>query len=131
MNKIVYNSIRDLNGLISNTYILAIVIAVVFVGISIAVSSMIAFEGGRNPRDPKKRRVWFIILGIIGTILFFSWNYFIVLEKIKPVASFQNQFLKHAGIATGVTLVVYVLVGFILSKLMRRKKYGTIFSSAK
>ncbi len=131
MNKIVYNSIRDLNGLISNTYILAIIVAVVFVGISIAVSGMIAFEGGRNPRDPKKRRIWFIILGIIGTILFFCWNYFIVLEKIKPVASFQNQFLKHAGIATGVTLVVYVLLGFVLSKLMRRKKYGTIFSSAK
>ena len=38
----------QVDGLISNTYILAIVAALVFVGIAILISSMIAYQGGKN-----------------------------------------------------------------------------------
>ncbi len=127
MNQVIYKNIRDIEGLVANTYILAIAIAIVFVGISMLVAQMIAFQGGTNPRDPVIRRIWFFILAVVAAIAFFAWNYFVVLDKIRPVPVLQNKFLIHAGIATGVCLLGYLLIGFILSKLMKKGKYGTIF----
>jgi len=131
MNEIVYRNVRELEGLITNTYILAVVCAIVFVAVSMLFAQLIAYEGGKTPRDPARRRVWFWVLAVIDMCLFFAWNYFFVLEKIMPVPALQNKFLIHTAIATGVTLVVYFLLGFGLSKLMKKGKFGTIFPSKK
>lgn len=129
MNDIVYRNVREVEGLISNTYILAVIAAIVFIAFSLLAAQLIAYQGGKNPRDPVKRRVWFWILAVLNVILFFAWNYFFVLNKIKPVPALQDKFLINSAIATGVTLVVYFLVGFLLSKLIKKGKYGTIFPS--
>lgn len=117
----------NIDGLITNTYVLAAITAIVFIGISLIVASAIAYEGGKNPRDPKKRRVWFFVLGIIAVIAFFLWNFLFVSGKVL-LPALQDKFFMHNAIATGVTLVVYLLIGFLLSKMMKRSKYGTIFS---
>lgn len=124
-----YKNINQLEGLISNTYILAVVAAIVFVGIAILIGSMIAYQGGKNPTDAKKRRVWFWLTGIIATAAFFCYNYFYVSGTIVPTQMLQDKFFTHAAIATGVTLAVYVLAGFVMSKLLKRQKFGTVFPS--
>lgn len=131
MNDIVYKNIADLKGLITNTYLLAVISALVFIGIAILISQIIAYEGSKNARDSVKRRVWFFVIAAIDIILFFGYNYFLVKNKIKPVPALQDQFLMHSAIATGVTLLVYFGLGFLLSKLMKRGKFGTIFPSKK
>lgn len=121
-------TLRTLGGLITNTYILAIIIAIVFVGISILIANMIAYEGGKNPRDSVKRRTLFFILGVIAAIAFFSWNYLYISSKIKGVPA-QSKFMIHNGVSTGIVLVAFILIGLLLSKLLKKGKYGTIFPS--
>jgi len=129
MNNIVYKNITDVEGLITSTYMLAVVFAIVFVAIAILISQMIAYEGSKNARDSVKRRIWFFVLAVVNFVTFFSYNYFIVESKIKPVPVLQNDFFKHSAIAAGVTILSYLAIGFILSKLMKRGKFGTIFPS--
>jgi len=129
MNDIVYKNIAEVKGLITNTYILAIVAAIVFIGIAILIAQMIAYEGSKNARDSVKRRVWFFVIAAVDLVVFFSYNFFIVKGKIKPVPALQDNFLMHCAIATGVTLVVYLVLGFLLSKLMKKGKFGTVFPS--
>ena len=124
-----YKNINQLDGLISNTYILAVVAAIVFVGIAILIGSMIAYQGGKNPTDAKKRRVWFWLTGIVATAAFFCYNYFYVSGTIVPTQMLQDKFFTHTAIATGVALVVYVIAGFVMSKLLKRQKFGTVFPS--
>jgi sulfoxide reductase heme-binding subunit YedZ len=129
MNDIVYKNLVEVKGLITNTYILAVITAIVFLGIAILISQMIAYEGSKNARDAVKRRVWFFIIATLDVVLFFMYNYFLIKNKIQPTPVLQDKFLIHSAIATGVTLLVFILLGFILSKLMKRGKFGTIFPS--
>ncbi len=119
-------TLKTLDGLISNTYILAIVIALLFIVFSLIVANMIAYEGGTRPSDPRRRRIWFFVLGIIGTIAFFLWNLTYVSSLIKGTPA-QDKFLIQNAIATGVCLLVYIGAGFLISKLNKKGKYGTIF----
>jgi len=121
-------TLKTVGGLITNTYILGIITAIVFIVISLLVANMIAYEGGKAPQDPRKRRIWFYILAVFGAVVFFFWNYFYVSQKIKGAPA-QNEFLQNVAIATGLVLVVYFIIGFATSKLMRKGKYGTIFPS--
>jgi len=120
-------TLKTVGGLITNTYVLAVIVAIIFFFISLFVSRAIAYEGGKNPRDPFKRRVWFFILAAIAIIAFFLWNFLYVSNLIKIPAA-KSDFMLHYSIATGVLLVAYLLIGFIASKILKKKKYGTIFS---
>ncbi len=119
-------TLRTIDGLISNTYVFAIVIAVIFVAISILISNIIAYEGGKNPRDAIKRRIWFFVIAAVNTIVFFIWNYFFIATKIKGAPA-VSKFMTHTFICTGITLLAFIVMGFVLSKLMKKGKYGTIF----
>ncbi len=115
MNKI--TNLPQLEGEITNTYLFAIL-----------ASSMIAFEGGKNPQDAKKRRIWFIVIGILATVGFFCYNFFVVSGKIVPVPMLQDKFMMCCAISTVVVLLVYFALGFALSKILKKSKFGTIFS---
>lgn len=119
-------TLKTLSGLTANTYILAIVVALAFVGISILVSNAIAYQGGKSPKDAKKRRVWFWVLSPIASAVFFLWNYMYVLELVKGTPA-KNKFMAHNASATVAVLLLYILVGFVMSKLMTKRKYGTLF----
>ncbi len=129
MNRTNYNTIAEVEALITNTYLLAAVTAIVFIVISIIAAQLIAYEGSKNAKDSVKRRAWFFILAAIELVAFFSYNYFYVEGLIKPVPALQAPFFKHSAYATIVCVVAYLILGFILSKIMKHKKYGTIFPS--
>jgi len=127
MNGIIYKNLRDVEGLITNTYILAVITAVVFVLLAMLVAQLIAYQGGKKPRDPARRRTWFWILAFVNMTIFFSWNYFYVQNQIKPVKALVNDFLMNSAIATGVSLIVYIILGFLLSRALKNRKFGTVF----
>ncbi len=119
-------TLRNLSGLITNTYILSMVFAVAFIGVAYLVANMIAFEGGKNPTDAKTRKVWFYILGVTATIFFFLWNYFYVADLIKG-AKGKSDFLIHNALATTLCFAIYLILGFVVAKVFKHSKFGTIF----
>jgi methionine sulfoxide reductase heme-binding subunit len=123
-------TIRQLDALISETYTLAIILVVLFLGIAIALSNRIAYEGGKNPSDPAKRRTWFFILGVAAPVLFFLFNYLYVKQTIENPA-LQTKFVSTNVMGTVLVLALYFLIGFLLSKILKNSKFATIFPTKK
>ncbi len=123
-------TVRQLEALISETYIIAIIVLLLFLGTAILAANSIAYEGGRNPKDPAKRRTWFIVLGLVAPTLFFLFNYLYVKTTIENVA-LQAKFSNTNVIATIVIFLLYFVIGFLLSKILKNSKFGTIFPTKK
>lgn len=126
-----------------NMFVTAVVCALGFLLLAILISTMIKNEPGSNPKDPKKRRAWFWILGVAAVILVFVLLFFVIpvsvervtsgdLGKFNPnqIRTYEKQMAHYtmmAWIATGSCLVVYVILGIILSKIFKAKKIGDWF----
>lgn len=124
-----------------NMFVVAIVCALGFLLLAMLVANLIMFEPGSNPKDPQKRKLWFWILGILATILAFVLLFFVIPVPVEAVdwdqivdvsakRRYENlmaHYTMMAGVATGVCFVVYVLLGFILSKIFKTKKIGNWF----
>ena len=121
-------SLREVPALITSTYILAAVSLVVFLLLAIGISSMIAYEGGTNPKDPGKRKMWFWIFAILAPISFYLYNFLMVIPSVRRGPA-MDSFAIHPSIATVIVLVSYILLGFILAKTMKRGKLGNWFPS--
>lgn len=117
--------------------------ALVFLLLAMLVANMIKFEPGSNPRDPQKRKLWFWVLGVLATVLAFVLLYFVFspettpnvvnnMPKVTPAqkAAFKkayDHYMLMSGVFTGITFVLYVLLGFVLSKIFKNKKIGNWF----
>ena len=121
-------SLRDIPELITNTYVFAIIFVAVFLLLAIIISNIIAIEGGSNPKDPGKRKMWFWIFAILGPISVYLYNFIMVIPNIRPGPA-EAAFGSTNLIATLIVLVSYILIGFILSKTMKRGKIGNWFPS--
>lgn len=124
MNSIIYKSVTDLANLQNTTYLLALIAALIALGIAFFIANFIAFEGGLNPRDHVKRTWAYWLVGIITTAGFFAYNYFFV--SLKVSMAFKPDFEKTILIATLACFAVYVLLGLVLSQLLKKSKFGTI-----
>lgn len=118
---------KQLDALDIQTYIFAAIASLLFLLIAAAIASMIKFEGGSKPSDPGKRRLWFWVLGILSFATFFLYNMFAVAPTIAP--NLQSKFMTTNIISSVITLIVYIVLGFTLSKIMRTKKIGNWFPS--
>jgi hypothetical protein len=123
-------NLRELEALQSETYVLALSCVVLFLGAALLAAQSVAYEGGKNPQDPAKRRTLFVGLGLVAFIIFFAYNYFYVKETIVNVA-LQAKFTDTNTIASIAVLVGYYVLGFVLSKVFSNSKFGTIFPSKK
>lgn len=109
-----------------SAYIISVVIALVFLLIAAIISNLIKFEGGSNPKDPGKRRLWFWILGIFCPIVIFLYGFLIVRHDIA-VPSMRDKYTTAISIGSGVAFLLYVLLGFLLSKIFKNGKLGNWF----
>lgn len=120
-------NLRDIDGLITNTYMFAVITAIVMIGIAILVASMIQFQSGANPKDRMKRKIWFWILAVLTPVIFFVYNSFLVLPNIKAGPA-MNKFSLHSGLSPVIAFVLFVVFGILVSKLFKRKKVGNWFN---
>ncbi len=118
--------------------------ALVFLLLAALIANMIKFDPGSNPKDPQKRKIWFWVLGIVATLLTFVLLYFVfnpgktpteinAMQRIPPAQkqTYKAEFERYqlmSGISTGITFVLYVVLGFIVSKIFKNKKVGNWFS---
>ncbi|MDB2463677.1 hypothetical protein N9W69_02540 [Flavobacteriaceae bacterium] len=123
-------SLKEIPGLITNSYIFAAVCAVVFILLAMLIANMIKFEGGTNPSDPKKRRVWFWIMAIVTPVVFYLYNLFLVIPNIKKGPAMEK-FALHGALSALAACFVYIILGFIMAKVFKRGKIGNWFPAKK
>jgi hypothetical protein len=125
MKKEIYDSIKQVDALIGETYVYAVCVAIVALAIAYLIARIIKWKGGKYDSSPLKRRIWFIIIGLVGTIYFFLYNMMVVSPKITKeplLAKFRTSNL----IATLCILAIYIILGIITMLIFRRSKWGSI-----
>lgn len=122
--------LNELEPLINQTFMYAIIAAVIALALAFLVANLIKFEGGRNSRDHIKRRIWYIILGIVFIFAFYLYNALYVSDYIAK-ASLQAKFSTANLLSTLVLLGIYVVVGLLTMMLIRSSKWGSILGKSK
>ena len=107
-----------------STYIMSIVFAAIMLGLAAGISSAIQYEGGANPKDPGKRKMWFWIFALLNPVVFYSISAFVLLPSNRRA---QEEWMSALPAALGVGFVVYLAVGFALSKMFKNGKLGNWF----
>jgi sulfoxide reductase heme-binding subunit YedZ len=105
-------------------YVITIVCALVSLLIAAIISNLIAYEGGANPKDPGKRRMWFWIWSVLNPIFGF-----LIGVLMKPVKNQMEvgKYMSALFIGIGIGFVVYIILGFVLSKMFKNGKLGNWF----
>jgi Mn2+/Fe2+ NRAMP family transporter len=110
-----------------NPYIISVIFAAVFILISALTAIAIKFEGGVNPSDPRKRKIWFWIIAIVNPVIFYFVSAFVLAPDADKSPVDHDEFMDALPIAAAVGLVVYLVIGFVLSKLFKNGKIGNWF----
>jgi sulfoxide reductase heme-binding subunit YedZ len=107
-------------------YVFSVVFAGVFLLIAALISNAIKYEGGANPKDPAKRKMWFWIIGLLATLTNFLFGFF---NSYYPENNnyIKSQLITAIGISTAVCFILYVILGFVLSKVFKNGKLGNWF----
>lgn len=90
------------------------------------VSLSIKYEPGTNPRDPQKRRAVFWVFFVACLVLAFLMPYVFVYGGIK-VPTQKDTYLLHTTISAGVMALLYVFVGWIISRASGHGKLSNWF----
>tara|TARA_B110001469_G_C9641159_1_gene322537 strand:+ start:1619 stop:1954 length:336 start_codon:yes stop_codon:yes gene_type:complete len=109
------------------TYIITSVCALLMLLIAALISNSIKFEGGSKPKDPKKRRVWFWVFAILNPTIAFVLLYLVFKPDAMLDIMAHDDYMAAFPIALGVGFVVYILFGFIISKMFKHGKLGHWF----
>lgn len=109
----------------TSAYIVTIITALAFLLITTFVAIAIPYEAGSRPRDPRKRRAWFWILAILNPLAAFLLGYLV----FKPDANVLvvSRYMTALSIGTGIGFIVYIILGFILSRMFQKSKLGNWF----
>lgn len=106
-------------------YTVSVIITLVILFIAAIIANLIKFEGGSKPKDPKIRKLWFWILCLVNPILIFLLGFFVFMPdgNIRVVKNYTAAL----SIGTVAGFFLYILLGFILSRLFTNGKLGHWF----
>ena len=105
----------ELSQAITSTYLINIVIAIVFVLIMVLAVNLIKYQTGKKDNSGSKRRVCFFIIMVVVLIACLVFNYF----RQISVAAFATKYTMHMVAAAIVSAVIYFGIGFMLVKMAR------------
>lgn len=106
-----------------SAYTVGVIVALVLILISCIISKSISFNPDLS--DVTKRKVWFWILAILCPIITFGITYFIY-KDIKAHNA-QDAYMTAMCISAGVSILLYILIGFVASKIDKNGKLGNWF----
>ena len=109
------------------TYIISLIVAAAMILLAALISNAIKFEGGANPKDPGKRKMWFWVMAIINPLVYFVIASFVLAPKADDDQMVYDDYMAIVPIATAVGFVVYIIIGFVLSKMFKNGKLGHWF----
>ncbi len=119
----------QLDQLMNSTMIYAVIVGLVAVVISLAVANMFPWEGG-NDKSYVKRRIAFVIIGLVAVLGFWLYNDLVVVGNIKN-AGFQNMFKACNVKCIFINLGVFIIASGILMFTFRHSKFGSILGKEK
>lgn len=109
------------------SYIISLIVAAAIILLAALISNAVKFEGGANPKDPGKRKMWFWIMAIINPIVYFLLGSFVLAPIKANDEILYNEYMTNVAIATALGFVVYIIIGFVLSKMFKHGKLGNWF----
>ena len=127
MNKI--TTISQLEALQSNTMVYAGIVCLTAVLVAFIISLMIPYKGGVD-KYYVKRRIAYIIVGIVASVAFFLFNELYVMNFIMN-AGFQTEFATTNLQCLGITIGGYIIVGLVIMIAFRHSKFGSILGKVK
>lgn len=127
MNRI--TALPQLKALQDNTMIYAVVVFLVAILIAFLISLMIPYKGGKD-NSYIKRRVAFIIVGIVACLAFYLYNDIYVKGFIMN-AGFKSMFVKTNLQCLAITIGGYIVTGLVLMFAFRHSKFGSILGKGK
>ena len=105
-------------------YTWAFIVLVVFFLLAMLISFSITIKPDQSDRTPRK--VWFWVLCVLTPVVAFILN--LILSSGEAMQSAKDSYLVQSAIASAVVLVLYILVGFAISKSNPRSKIGSWFN---
>jgi hypothetical protein len=123
-------TLKQIQALIGDTYMYAIIIGIVAVVLAFIIAILIKYQGGKNPTDHITRRIWYIVVGLVAPIAFFLYNALYVSSYITK-APLQAKFSTANLLATLAEVGVYVVVGILTMLILRSTKWGSILGKSK
>ncbi len=122
-------TLKEVQALIGETYMYAVVIALIALALAFIIAYLINW-GGKNDTSHIKRRIWYIILGVLAAIAFFLYNSLYVSSYIAK-APLQAKFTTANILATLAVLGIYAVIGILTMLIMRSSKWGSILGKSK
>lgn len=123
-------NVNQLNQLMSSTMIYAVVVSLIALAIAWVITSyMIPWEGG-NDRSYIKRRIVYIVVGLLAVLGFWLYNDLEVMGYIKN-SGLKNMFAACNLKCVGINLGIYLVAGVALMFTFRRSKFGSILGKEK
>jgi len=119
---------QNVSSVVSETYMWSSVFILLAILISVVFSSAIKWEGGENPSDGKKRKIVFFVTSLISPVLFFLFGS-LVITSIKGMSNVvvATKFGNTLMISSLIVLVGNFVIGFALSKIFSKGKFGSWF----
>ena len=118
-------TLSQLQDLQNSTWIYAIAVCFIAIGIAYLVSNMIAWQGG-NDKSYVKRRVWWVIIGFVAGLGFWIYNDVVNVHRIVNVG-FKHMYSQTNLLCLLVVLLVYFGISLlIMATLFRKAKFGSI-----
>lgn len=118
---------RQLSDLMLDVYITAGISTVLFLALAVIIASSIRYSDARGgSRDKSKRRLWFYLLAFLQLIPLLLTALLAVAEKISRLP-LREEFWQGLGITAVAMIIGYLVLGFVLAKLMSRSKFATVF----
>ncbi|MVT12053.1 hypothetical protein [Chitinophaga tropicalis] len=106
-------------------YTVSVIITLIILFIAATIANIIKFEGGSKPKDPRIRKLSFWVLCLINPILIFLLGFFVFIPDGNRMEISNYTTALSIGAVMGVFL--YILLGFILSRIFAKGKLGHWF----
>ena len=119
-------TISQLTTLKHETLIYAVVVMAVALLVSFVITTfLIPYKGGKD-NSYIARRVVFILCCVVSALAFWVYNQTVVMATIRN-AGFQSQFGSTNLLCLLITVVGYLLFGFLIALIFKKSKFATVF----
>jgi hypothetical protein len=105
-------------------YIIAVITTLTILLLSAIIATLIKFEGGSKPTDSRKRKMWFWILCLVTPVTIFLVG---ILSTPDGNRMEVERYMTALSIGTISGFFVYILLGFVLSRIFKNGKLGHWF----
>lgn len=113
---------RELDAFAMRLYLDSALAALAAIAVAAIIAYLLKFEGGSKPRDPGRRRTWFWVILAILVFVLFQYDTFYVNPLLA--LNLHARFYTVEVVSIVVAAVVYLLLGFLLSRLFPTGKLG-------